>query len=367
MKRILLIVLLGVLYSAGQDDAFLRWNNGTNRLLFDGGGFTASTYCWHLQNTGQPIHVYDLSDALQPQYDEPAGQGSAHIMDGWEIQSEASSVIVAIVDDDFDLFHPDLLGRFIPGHSFNGTAKAAQKMDWRGDGLLGDHGTMTAGTIGAIGNNGIGIAGVCRDGVQLLPLWINSTEGVGDAIEFASTNGASIINLPWGIGYPDNRLFEAISNAERQGVLIVCAAANWRQNYDDPNSFYEDYPPQWATTFSNLLVVSGMTMAEVPFGFAYSSNFVHLLAPCRRLPSTAPDGYAYWSGNSAACAIVSGAAGLLKQRWPGEWPKATLLTSVDVRAAYQGECTTGGSLNVYRALREHRPMRPVARFTSTPP
>src|SRR5207247_4796376 len=96
------------------------------------------------------------------------------------------------------------------------------------------HGTHIAGTIAAVADNGVGIAGIAPN-VQLMPLKFLDDSGNGDtsnaiaALDYAVANGASISNNSWGGGPFSQALFTAIQNAANHGHIFVAAAGNERQ------------------------------------------------------------------------------------------------------------------------------------------
>lgn len=318
------------------NDPLYAFNGGSNRVAFSGGqGFTASTYGWHLANTGEQPRIYQ-NGVLQPQYDEPSGSGSAHVAEAWGIQSQASNVTVAIIDSGFDLGHEDLAGRFLPGVAIDYGVESTNI-------LAGSHGTHMAGLIGAIGNNAMGVAGVCRDGVKLLPVQVSRNSNDRTlAIQWANAHGADIILLTEGL---DASAFAVVSNSR---ALIVCAVPNGIGSLDAA----PDYPASWA--LPNVLSVAAVRMDHALYSGWTSVNALDVMAPGRRIPTTSiGNAYVYDSGTSVAAAVAAGCAALVKARFPtltAAQLKQVLCATVDVRAQYAVLCRTGGSLNVARAV-----------------
>ena len=97
--------------------------------------------------------------------------------------------------------------------------------------MTNGHGTFTAGEIGAVSNNGIGVAGVDWN-VQLMPVQFLDSTGNGtdtaaaEAIEYAVDHGAKVINASWGGSGTDPTIADAIQYADQHGVIIVAAAGN---------------------------------------------------------------------------------------------------------------------------------------------
>src|SRR5205823_4265063 len=90
------------------------------------------------------------------------------------------------------------------------------------------HGTHVSGTIGALGNNSIGVAGVAWR-VQLMALKFLGADGTGDtasaanALSYAVAHGAQITNNSWGGGGYSQALFDGINNARQHNDVFVAA------------------------------------------------------------------------------------------------------------------------------------------------
>jgi len=133
--------------------------------------------------------------------------------EAWSISTGSRDIVVAVVDTGIDYFHEDLRGniwtnpREIPGNGIdddgNGFVDDVHGYDFVSEDSdpFDDHlhGTPVSGTIGAMGNNGIGVVGVCWQ-VRLMALKAFDEQGNGDvatavaAIHYAIANGARIIN-----------------------------------------------------------------------------------------------------------------------------------------------------------------------------
>src|SRR5882724_10898594 len=152
---------------------------------------------WNLNNLGQygGTHGADI-----------------HATNGWNYQTSASNIIVAVIDTGIRYTHEDLAANLWrnPQENLDGYTNDLYGINrvnnGRGEGDPWDdygHGSHVSGIIGAAGNNGIGVAGVCWN-VQLMALKFIDTSGNGtisDAItciDFAASHGAKIINASWG-------------------------------------------------------------------------------------------------------------------------------------------------------------------------
>src|SRR5678815_4354030 len=93
------------------------------------------------------------------------------------------------------------------------------------------HGTAVAGIIAAEGNNSLGTTGVMWR-ASLMSLRVLDNTGTGDvegaieAIDYAATHGAQIINLSWGTSAQSVALRDALERAGRRNVIVVCSAGN---------------------------------------------------------------------------------------------------------------------------------------------
>ncbi len=220
------------------------------------------------------------------------------------------------------------------------------------------HGTHTAGTIGAIGNNGIGISGVAWN-VQIMPLKIFPDSGGGaamsyiaEAIRYAADNGARISNNSYGaaFGSEGDILSQAIRYAATKDHLFVAAAGN-------DGRLIDREPPRSYPAAYNIDHIISVAAADSSNRRASFSNFgaisVDLMAPGVGILSTVPGGYARFSGTSMAAPHVTGAAALLLSRDPSLTAlevKELLLSTVNQDPSLTYFVASSGSLNVGRAM-----------------
>jgi subtilisin family serine protease len=266
-------------------------------------------------------------------------------------------VVVAIVDSGVMVDHPRLRGRLwtrkIDGRDVHGAcvvdgAPAHDLTDQEG------HGTMLAGTILATANE---VAGLELMAVKFFDV-VNqpAAANAARAIRFATDNQASIINLSFDLGIGSQELRDAIGAACEAGALVVIAAGNTGGH----NDRYPLVPACYAQEFpDNVIVVMATDEYDGKPTFTnFGSATVDLAAPGVRIASTrrfVADGdsrrYGRYTGTSAAAAQVTGAAALLRSRWPS-WTaknlKDRLLQTVDVLPGLK--CRSGGRLNLGRAL-----------------
>lgn len=147
----------------------------------------------------------------------------------WDTTTGDPSVTVAVVDDGFDLAHPDLAGNILADRDFgDGDFDASQNP---GE----SHGSHVAGTIAAVGNNAVGVSGVAWDAGILAYKVANSrgeltNAAIIKAFNKAAENGAKVVNASLGgPGIPFS-MYRAV--AENPDTLFVVASGNSGQNND---------------------------------------------------------------------------------------------------------------------------------------
>lgn len=300
--------------------------------------------------------------------------------DAWAAGNTGNpSFVVAVVDSGMDLTHPDLRANLwtnpneIPGNGIdddgNGFIDDVHGWDFfDGDNDPSDangHGTHVAGTIGAVGNNSIGVTGVAWN-IKLMPLKIGGagpsvdTSAAIKAIDYAVRMGVKVSNHSWGGSGINAALETAIRNARNAGHLIVAAAGN-----DGRDTNQVPVIPA-NIDLDNIISVAASTRQDTLAGFSnFGSTSVDLAAPGEGILSTYLCGsYKVLDGTSMASPHVAAAAALVWQKFPNLTyleVRQKLFDSVDVLPAFQGVTVTGGRLNLARAL-DVVPSADVPRF-----
>jgi subtilisin family serine protease/subtilisin-like proprotein convertase family protein len=316
--------------------------------------------------------------------------------EAWDKFTGSSSTIVAVIDTGVDYTHPDLAANIwtnpgeIPGNGkdddHNGYVDDVHGYDFvNHDGDPMDdhfHGTHVAGTIGAVGDNGIGIAGVNWH-VQIMACKFLDETGSGyesdaiAALNYAVANGAAISNNSWG-GLGFSAAFQtALQNAAAKGHIFVAAAGNNGWN-NDRDAFY---PASYDVP--NVVSVAATDNNDQLAWFSnYGAKSVDLAAPGVNIYSTFPthetqamqdEGfnpyYGTISGTSMATPHVTGVLALVHSLHPEfDYQKVIerVLDSVDVIDG-AAQTITGGRVNAASAVGNAPPDTTGPRVVGTDP
>jgi subtilisin family serine protease len=292
--------------------------------------------------------------ALRRMAAEPAWAHALRTLD-----PAAPGVIVAVIDSGINTAHPDLAGHlWDDGAGHHGRNLLTDTFDVSdADG----HGTLLAGTIGAISNNATGIA-AAEWPVRLMAVKFHDVQhppnawSGANAISWAVTNGARVLNGAWGVGVPFFCLRTALEFADANDAVFIAAAGNDGLDTDELPTF----PAAYGAPPYNLPNVISVMASDADDDKAWFSNYgattVHLAAPGVGVLSThSYFGTPQWrpySGTSPACAHVTYAAALLKAmnpRWTPTQIREHLVASVDNSPWLK--CVAHGRLNLDRAAR----------------
>jgi subtilisin family serine protease len=274
---------------------------------------------WGLRNTGAGVKGF--SGAV-------AGD-DVDVEGAWIRTVGSPSVVVADLDSGYRFDHPDLapVAWVNPGESddgvdndLNGYVDDIHGYDFVGangessaddndndptddDLFSGGHGVHTAGTIGAAGNNGLGITGVAQN-ARIMPLRVCSRfpslganrcpiSAIVSAINYAGKMGARVANMS--LGGTERFQIEANALAENPGTLFVISAGNDGQNNEVTHHYPCDFEPVADAApavpgaIDNVLCVAATNQADALAGFSdYGASSVDLAAPGTETLSTYP-------------------------------------------------------------------------------
>lgn len=303
--------------------------------------------------------------------------------EAWDITTGSDEVVVGVIDSGVDYAHVDLADNIwvnpveCPGGI---DACVSDGIDNDGNGYIDDfygwdfltddnspldnagHGTHVAGTIAAVGNNGIGATGVSWNS-KILPLRFLNFQGNGsvsnaiEAVNYATMMkrdhdvNIRVTNNSWGGENFSQALMDAIQASGDEDILFVAAAGN--DNTD--NDLTAAYPASFE--LDNIISVASTTSLDARSSFSnYGLTSVDIAAPGSSIFSTLPDNeYGNHSGTSMASPHVAGVAALVF----GLDPDATytqvrnaILNSADPVPSLSSEVVSGGRLNARAAIEQ---------------
>ena len=298
---------------------------------------------WGLKNTGQ--------------YNNTSGK-DINVEAAWSITEGDSGIIVAIIDDGVELTHPDLAANLVSGYDAitNNSPAGGPVLD------ADNHGTVVAGVVGAIKDNGIGISGVAP-GCKIMPIRVSlgysffvsfNYAQAANAFDWARTHDADVINCSWGAPAPNSILTTAITNALTLGRsgkgCVVVASGNDNSTVSYP-AYLDDVlavgaisydgkrkspsspdGESWGSNYGSALdlVAPGVLIATTDrsdyIGFNYSY-------PIRNTPDYSNLAFTqHFKGTSSAAPHVAGVAALVLSEYPN-------LTRSEVRRVLLRGCT----------------------------
>lgn len=313
---------------------------------------------WGLHNTGQ--------NGGTPGAD-------IHAPEAWGLSTGSPNVVVGVIDSGVDYTHEDLSANMFRNpldcnsngidDDSNGYVDDCYGIDTaNGDSDPMDddgHGTHVAGTIGAAGDNGIGVVGVNWQVRIMACKFIDASGGGYDSDAIAcleyfammKDRGVNIVatNNSWGSIYFSQALLDAFDLHRQRGILSVASAGNNARDTDGTR-------PQYPSNFylPNIIAVAATTRTDSLSGFSnFGRHSVHVAAPGSAILSTTPGNtYSSFNGTSMAAPHVTGLAALLKAQDPTrDWKaiKNLILAGGDTKPSLT-KTVSQKRLNAYGAM-----------------
>jgi subtilisin family serine protease len=318
----------------------------------------------------------------------PASQYGSQAGEAWARGNVGNAAVyVGVIDEGIMHGHDDLganvwVNPFDPvdgvDNDGNGYVDDVRGWDFAGndnstfDGVGDDHATHVAGTIGAIGGNAFGVAGVNWNVTMISAKFLgknggttaNAVKAVDYLTNLKTRHGLNIVatNNSWGGGGFSQALLDAINRGGDAGILFIAAAGNGgRDGVGDNNDTAASYPSNYkcdAVSYDCVIAVAAITSSGAKSSFSnYGATTVDIGAPGSAIVSTVParsggavvSRYASYSGTSMATPHVTGAAALYAATHPGATAaqiKAAILGSAAPTASLAGRTVSGGRLNV---------------------
>ena len=299
-----------------------------------------------------------------------------------QITDVPDNIVIAVIDTGVDYNHQDLADNMwvnsdeIPDNGIDDDSNGYID-DYRGWDFSNNdnnpmdghsHGTHCAGTIAAVGNNSLGVVGVCWK-AKIMPVKFLSDSGSGytsdaiESIQYAVDNGAKVLSNSWGGGGYSQALSDAIQESSDAGCIFVAAAGNSATNNDS----IPHYPSSY--NVSNVIAVAATDNNDnLAYFSCYGLNSVDIAAPGVGILSTVPgNGYSSYSGTSMATPHISGMCALIWASSPDLTNiqlKARLFSTVDAKPSLAGKTVTGGRANLYRAITSEEDSTPPAAITN---
>jgi serine protease len=307
--------------------------------------------------------LWALSQASDRDLDAP---------EAWDVTTGSGSVVVAVIDSGIAYDHPDLTANVWTnaadppgGGDEDGNGKVDDTRGWdfvEADAVPLDpngHGTHVAGTIGATGDNATGVVGVNWE-VSLMALRAADRNGalsaarVADAVAYACSKGARVVNGSFGGPSQSGTIFTALGLPACANTLFIFAAGNGGQDGIGDNN---DASPQFPCNYAlpRILCVAASDRSDAKTRFSnFGASTVDLAAPGVEIASAWPGShYIFAGGTSMATPHVSGVAALVLARFPAlaaQEVQNRILNGVDAVPGLVGYVATGGRLNALGAL-----------------
>jgi subtilisin family serine protease len=293
----------------------------------------------------------------------------------WDITTGKKEIVVAIIDDGFDLNHKDLQNNIFKPYNVLTKSKNVY-----GRVNIQEHGTHVSGLAIGKADNNFGIVGIAP-GCSFMPVQISdgseymSSTAIIDGVLYAIKNGADVINMSLGMeipaffkGRPDsfmenwartkNKDIEAFWNevflyAKKENVTFVLAAGNG--TVGEHIAVMIGYDPM--NRSNNVINVSAVDQKNNRTSFSNYGKLSHVSAPGIDIYSSTPgNNFKFFPGTSMAAPIVTGAIALMKSIKP-DLSTAQIKDILRKTGKQSSDIRIGPTIQINKALEEVRKMK----------
>ncbi|GAB2195870.1 S8 family peptidase [Sessilibacter sp. MAH4] len=328
--------------------------------------------------------MHPLATPNDPRYNEQwhyfESTGGLNLPAAWDVTT-GTGAVVGVIDTGYRP-HADLAPNILPGYDMISDATTAQdgngrdsdardQGDWEPAGACGAgspasnsswHGTHVAGTVAAVGNNGVGVSGVAYT-AKVVPIRVlgrcgGFTSDIADGIIWgaggtvsglpANANPANVLNMSLGgSGACSATTQAAINTARSLGTTVVVAAGNSNVNVSNANP----------ANCNGVIAVAATNRNGSKAFYSNFGNLVDVAAPGGETTTTSngvlstlntgtttpgSDTYAFYQGTSMATPHVAGAAALLYAVDPGITPDEVESILKATARPFPGTCSGCG-------------------------
>ncbi len=288
-------------------------------------------------------YVYPVRTPNDPRFGNQWHHETIESERGWDITTGSPSVIIAICDTGCDLDHPDLAGNRVSG--YNSPSNQAESQGGQVADING-HGSATAGTAAAIGNNGVGVAGVGWD-LRHMTIRVSNSSGGGASISdltrgarWGIDNGAKVSSVSYS-GVESSSVQSTGAYIRDQGGHLVWAAGNENRTIGGDHA--------------DVIVVGATTSGDTKASFSNTGSMIDCVAPGVGIQTTNRfGGYESVNGTSFSCPMTAGVLAMIHSAAPGLTPEQAesfLLSGCDDLGAAGDDAIFGaGRINLANSL-----------------
>ncbi len=283
----------------------------------------------------------------------------------WENTSGSDEVVVAVIDNGFDLSHPEFDGKIVNPWNIMDNSPNVRPVGENGS----EHGTHVAGSAVGLADNAAGVSGIAPN-CKLMPIQVGDANGsmtslgIVGAVLYAIHKEADIVNMSLGMIFPPEVAAMPIAEQEQMAeTLYSDEAAFWDELYlfavendiliiraAGNNDIVTGIDP--GTRSCNILLVAAIDPNIERAGFSNFGKMTGISAPGVEIFSSVPNkGYSFLQGTSMASPIVAGAAALIKSENKNITPYQIIYSLIKSAKILKTDKYVGPYLQIENALK----------------